>query len=141
MWNYIWPIAIVVLANTVYHLMAKSTPADVQPFAALTVTYLTSSAVSFVLFLVTSPQKNFLTAVHKTNWTSIAFGISLVALEFGYIYVYRSGWKVGIGSLVANLCLAAVLLLIGVLFYKEHLSARQLIGVVLCIAGIILVNK
>ena len=35
MWNYIWPVLLVVGANTFYHICSKSTPDNVQPFATL----------------------------------------------------------------------------------------------------------
>ena len=37
MWNMIWPLLVVVGANTVYNISAKSTPADVNSFASLAV--------------------------------------------------------------------------------------------------------
>ena len=46
MWNYIWPLLLVVGANTFYNICAKGTPDKVQPFAALTVTYLTAAVLS-----------------------------------------------------------------------------------------------
>ena len=39
MLSYIWPIALVVLANTFYQICAKATPEAMNPLASLTVTY------------------------------------------------------------------------------------------------------
>ena len=47
---YIWPIALVILSSIVYQICAKSVPQDVNPFAALTVTYLIGAAVSAALY-------------------------------------------------------------------------------------------
>lgn len=52
MLSYAWPIALVVLSNTVYQICAKSVPEKMNPFASLTVTYLTGAAVSLLLFLL-----------------------------------------------------------------------------------------
>lgn len=68
-------------------------------------------------------------------------GLSIVALELGYLFVYRAGWKVGMGSLVANVGLACVLLVIGFVFFKESFSARQLVGMGICVLGIFLITK
>ena len=62
-------------------------------------------------------------------------------LEVGWIYMYRVGWKVSVGSLAANIGLACTLLLIGVLFYKEALTLRQLAGILLCMASMFLLAK
>ncbi len=141
MLKYIWPIVIIVTANTVYHITSKSTPADVQPFASLTITYTVAAALSLLMFYITGSGKGFMWEMQKINWTSIVFGFAVVALEFGSISLYRAGWKISLGSLVANICLACVLVIVGVLLFKEHISARQLIGIGLCIAGIILISN
>lgn len=141
MWNYIWPLLLVVGANTCYHICSKSTPDNVQPFAALTVTYLTATVLCLILFFVTSETKQLLPELQKINWTTFAFGASLIGLEFGYIQFYRAGWSVSVGPMVANTALACVLLVVGILLYKEVLHLNQIIGVLLCIAGLILINR
>ena len=137
----IWPVLIIILASTFYNICAKATPGGVQPFASLTVTYLVAAAASVVLFFVTNKNKNLFAAVAQTNWTAVIFGFCIVALEFGYLYIYRVGWKISTGSLVANVALACVLLLIGSLLYKEAISIKQIFGFALCILGIILISK
>lgn len=141
MWNYIWPIVMVVTANTFYHICAKSTPGSVEPFAALTVTYLTATVLSAALFFATAEQKNLFAAVGKTNWTSLAFGAAVIGLEFGNLSMYRAGWKVSVGPLVANVALACTLLVVGGALFKEAISLRQLAGAALCIGGILLIGK
>lgn len=141
MWNYIWPIFMVIGANALYHVCAKSTPLTVEPLASLTVTYLTAAAGSLILFFLLGENKNLLQEVHKVNWTSFALGLAIIALELGYLLVYRAGWKVGMGSLVANAGLACVLLVVGLAFFKESFSARQLVGMGVCVLGIFLIAK
>ena len=139
--NLFWPILIVVAANTLYNISTKLTPSKVHPFASLFITYFTAALLSILLFFVTSENKNIITEVQKTNWTAVALGFSVVALEFGYIYIYRVGWNVSTGSLVANITLACVLLIIGVFIYKENISVHQILGMVLCAIGLLLVTK
>ena len=141
MWNYLWPILIVVGANTFYNINTKSTPQGIDPFASLTITYLVAAALSLLMFFVTGEQKNLLTEFSKANWTSFLLGISVVALEFGYISIYRAGWKVSTASLVANISLACVLLFVGILLYKEALSFKQLAGMAICVFGLILMSR
>lgn len=140
MWNYIWPIGLVVLANIFYNITTKSTPPDVNAFLSLTVTYLVAAVCSFVLYLCQSGQK-ISVAFEKLNWTSYALGIVIIGVEVGYIYAYRAGWKVNTGSLVANITLACVLLVIGFLLYKETITLRQIIGIFVCIGGLLLITK
>jgi hypothetical protein len=112
--NLFWPIIIVVAANTLYNICTKLTPSEVQPLASLSITYLTATLLSVLLLFFTSENKDVITEIQKADWTAVALGFSVVALEFGYIYIYRVGWNVSTGSLVANISLACVLLTIGV---------------------------
>lgn len=140
MFNLFWPIIVVVAANTLYNISAKFTPSKIDPFASLTITYLTAALLSILLFFLSSEHKNFMIEAQKINWTAVALGISVVALEFGYIYIYRVGWNVSTGSLVANISLACVLLFIGVFIYKEIIVFRQILGIVFCIIGLVLIT-
>ena len=141
MWNLLWPMLIVVCANTVYNISTKSTPADINSFASLTVTYTIAALSSLILFFITAENRDLASELTKINWTAFILGIAIVALEFGFICIYRAGWKLSIASLVANISLACILLLIGVLIYRETISAKQVIGMVLSAAGLILIAK
>lgn len=139
--NLFWPIIIVVAANTLYNISTKLTPSEVHPFASLSITYFIAALLSILLFFITSENNNIITEIQKTNWTAVALGFSVVALEFGYIYIYRVGWNVSTGSLVANISLACVLLIVGVFIYKENISFHQILGMAFCTIGLFLVTK
>lgn len=141
MWNMIWPLLIVVGANTVYNISAKSTPENVNSFASLALSYAAGMALSVVMFFITSDNKNLIAELTKTNWTALALGVAIVALEFGYVCLYRSGWKISVGTLVANISLACVLLVVGILLYKESVSPRQIIGILFSGVGLVLIAK
>ena len=141
MWNLLWPMLIVICANTIYNITTKSTPADISPFASLTVTYTVAAVSSLLLFFITAENRDLAAELTKTNWTAFALGIAIVALEFGFICIYRAGWKISIASLVANISLACILLLIGILIYRETISVRQIIGMFLSAVGLILIAK
>ncbi len=141
MWNMLWPIIVTVSANTLYNICAKSTPAEVNAFASLSVTYLIAAACSLMLFFVTGEHKNLLIELAKTNWSTYALGLSIVGLEFGYICIYRAGWRVSVGNLVASITLACVLVFVGALLYREVITPRQIAGVLVCMGGLALLVK
>ena len=139
---YVLPIVLIVTSNVFYNISAKSTPSNVNSFASLTITYLVAAAVSaFLLVCTTVGKDGVLVQFKNINWTSYVLGLSLVGLEFGYLQAYRAGWNISEGSLVANICLAAVLVVVGVLLYKEKLTFYQLMGMVLCVVGLLFINK
>ena len=130
-----WPLILVVLANTFYNIAAKSVPGGASPWAVLASAYLVSSFLSFLAFLVFDENKNFIQSVRKLDWTVFALAASMVGLEAGYIFIYRYGWKISVASLLSNILLAIILLLIGLVAYKERLSVTQFLGVALCVSG------
>jgi len=141
MWNMLWPVLVVVGANTIYNISTKSTPANVNAFASLAITYLIAAVSSVGLFFLTSDSKNILAELTKINWSTFALGVAIIGLEFGYICIYRVGWKIGVASLVANISLACVLLVVGYFFYKEVITLKQLLGMGVCAIGLMLIVK
>ena len=109
MWNLLWPMLMVVGANTVYNICAKSVPDKLNSFAALTINYLVAAGLSMALFYLTSGGgKSLVQEMVKTNWAPVVMGLTVVGLELGYIFIYRAGWKVSVASLVANIALACL---------------------------------
>ena len=100
MLTYYGPIALIVLSNIVYHVCSKSTPENINPLAALIVTYLVSATASLLLYFGLNRGGDLLHEYHALNWTSLALGVSLVGLEAGTIYMYKVGWNVSSGELV-----------------------------------------
>ncbi|HXK78005.1 MAG TPA: hypothetical protein PKY19_05955 [Oscillospiraceae bacterium] len=140
MWNYLWPALLIVGGNVCYHLLAKITPTGVNPFVTLSVTYLVSAATCLVLSLAAVGTQGFAAAVRQVNWTGWLLGVVIVGLEFGSISLYRVGWDISIGSLVTNIALAVCLLAIGLLFFHETISLKQMLGALLCVGGLVLLN-
>ena len=138
--NYL-PLLIIVGSNVVYHICAKGMPSQVNPLAVLVVTYLVGALFSLVLFHFTEPGMSFLGQAKQINWAPLVMGLAIVGLEFGTILMYRVGWNISLGALVSSCALAIVLIVVGLLFYKEHLGLQQLAGIALCLVGLILINK
>lgn len=135
------PILMVVCANTMYNVCTKSTPAEVNPFITLFFTYLVAAGITVILFFIFGNSSNIIAEISNVNWTSIVLGISVVGLETGYILIYRAGWKISNASVVANILLAISLILVGYVIYKENINLKQILGIVVCMVGLILITK
>ena len=140
MLSYIWPIALVVVSNVVYNICAKSVPEGVSPFASLAVTYLVGAAASVILFFVLDPKHDLAANLSKTNWSSYVLGLVIVGLEVGYIYAYKAGWPVSAASIVQSSFLAIALILVGALLFHESLTWNKLVGIGICMVGLIFIN-
>ena len=133
------PIITVVCSSVIYHVCAKSP--KINAFASLAVTYLIGAVVSAALYYLTSPTKRLAEELSRVNWATLVLGLAIVGLEAGNIFMYKVGWDISLGPLVTSSTLAVTLLAVGVLFYREELSLTKVVGIVLCVAGLILVNK
>ena len=141
MFNYIWPIGMIVVANIIYNITTKETPQGANAFLSLSVTYGVAMVATFLIFFFTRKGESVGVAFGKLNWTSYVLGVVVIGLELGYIFAFRNGWQVNMTSIVANIILAISLVVVGFLLYHEKLSITQVIGVVLCLGGLVLVCK
>ncbi|WP_428052640.1 hypothetical protein [Candidatus Avelusimicrobium stercoris] len=114
-----FPLILVVIGNITYHLSSKNLPKSASPLVGLTVTYLTALLLCLIgLFCTqTNSIKNELTKLNFSSWLS---GLAVLGVEGGYLLLYRSGWNISKGSLIANIITASALLLIGFYIYKEN---------------------
>ena len=139
--SYIWPIALVVLSNTVYQICTKSVPADVSPFAALMITYLVGAGFSAVLFFVTGSEQGLVKELGKMNWAPFVLGLVIVGLEVGFIYAYKAGWPISTASVVQSVFLAIALIVVGAMLYNETITWSKAIGICFCMLGLFFINR
>ncbi|NLT98411.1 MAG: EamA family transporter [Christensenellaceae bacterium] len=140
MFYYIWPIALVVLSNVAYQICAKSVPNNMNPLASLTITYSVGAVISLILFFVLNRGEHLFREFGKVNWATFVFGVVLVGLEVGWIYAYRAGWQVSTAQIVQSAFLAVALIIVGTLLYKETLSWNKIVGVIICLIGLVFIN-
>ncbi len=137
---YVWPMVLVVFSNILYQICTKSVPEKMNPFASLTVTYLVSAAVCLVLYYVLGSGGNILKEYGKLNWAPFVLGIVIIGLEAGWIYAYKAGWQVSTGFIVQSAFLSTALLIVGFFLYHESLTWNKLLGVAVCLIGLIIIN-
>jgi len=140
MFNYIWPIALVLLSNTAYQICAKEIPGDASPFAALTITYIIGAVFAAAMHFLTHPTVNILKSFTRMNWAPYALGVVIVGLEVGWIYAYKAGWQVSTGSIVQSAFLAVILIFVGLILYSEAITWNKLLGIVICLIGLVFIN-
>ena len=140
MFAYIWPLALVILSNVFYQICTKSVPQDMNPFASVTVTYIVGAVVSLILFFALGDDKNLVKEMTKINWAPFVLGLVIVGLEAGWIYAYKAGWQVSVGFIVQSSVLAVILLAVGYFAYHEALTWNKIVGVVVCLIGLVFLN-
>jgi drug/metabolite transporter (DMT)-like permease len=135
------PILLMILGTTTYHIAQKSVPTQVNPLFSLAMNYLTALAGTLLLIPLHPSRTAGPWSVKGINWPSAAVGLSIVGVELAVLLAYRTGWRIGILSTIGNTASALLLVGIGLVFFHEHLSPRNLAGVVLCLVGLALVTQ
>jgi drug/metabolite transporter (DMT)-like permease len=133
------PLILIIGGGVLYHVAQKATPATVDPFLALCISFGLASLTCLALYVA---RTGFSAAqFHRVNWTSIALGVSVVMIESGYLIGYRAGLKLNVTSFICNNVIALVLLVVGTILYRESFTLRTGSGMVLCVAGLLLLLR
>lgn len=133
-------IILTVVSNVLYHIFLKILPSGIHPVVSLVIAYGSALAGCLVYLLFFPPADGLLASLHKISWANVGVGLAIVGLELGYILAYRAGWNISLAGIVSASAVAIILLPIGLLAFKEKISPLNLLGVALCIGGLLLVN-
>jgi len=137
---FFW-LSLAILCTVGYHLVLKVTPAGVSPLLSLMLTYALVTLVLGVILLLAPGAFDWRQELRQLNWTALALAVVIVGLDLGFLYLYRGGFEVSLGALVTQSAAAMLLLIVGVAVFREKLSAANVAGLVLCLAGLWLVTR
>ena len=130
-----WPVFLVVGADVIYQVCAKTLSSGKSPLAALGTTYLVSAFICGGLFALLVPDGHILSELLSPPSAALFVGASITGLEVGTIYMYRVGWAMNVGFIVYTALTVVALLFVGSFVYGEALGAVRLIGILLASVG------
>jgi drug/metabolite transporter (DMT)-like permease len=137
----LFPILLAIGGGVLYHVAQKTVPRQVNPFAAIIVAYVIGIVCCLVALLVIPAERSLVDSWRVANWAVYLLGIGAVIIEVGFLLAYRAGWNISRTSVVANTSVALVLLPIGLLIFREHLSWRNAAGIGCCLLGLYLLSQ
>ena len=135
------PIALVVAGNIAYHVGLKGMPSGIHPLSPLVMLFTTAAAATLVLRLFTDRGAGLRDEIALAGWRPFAVGVSIVAIELGFLLAYRAGWKISTAVVTANILVAIALLAVGALAFREPVTPVRLAGIVTCLTGLWLVAR
>lgn len=139
MFLFYFSISLAIASSAFYHFVAKSTPSNVNFTVSLLVTY----AVAFIVTLFGFffyPTTDIIVDLKQLNWASIGLAIAIVGIEFGFLLVYRSGWTLGIAAVLVNVVASLILVPVAIFIFKDRLNWVNIIGILVCLVGLIMLN-
>lgn len=140
MFLFYFSISLAIASSALYHFSQKQIPAGVNPVISVIVTYLASLALCLILLILLPPENGVLAALKQLNWASYLLALSLVGLEVGFLLVYRAGWNIGLAAVMVNVVASLILVPVAILVFKDKLSPVNLIGILVCLAGLVMLN-
>jgi uncharacterized membrane protein len=135
------PLILMIVGTTAYHVAQKSVPGSVNPVFSLVINYLTALVGTLVLIPLYPERSAGHWDLKAINWASVAVGVSIVGVELAVLLAYRSGWRVSLLSVIGNTASALLLVMVGLIFFHEQLSFRNVTGVVLCLIGLTMITQ
>ena len=137
--SFYFPFVLTVGGMLFYHLSQKSIPKEINPFFATIFAYLVGIVVCAIFAFTYPGNKSFTGSLKQSNWAVFVVGAAAACVEVGFMLAYRSGWRISTAAIATNVAVAAMLIPIGILIFKEQLSLRNLLGLIFCILGLVLV--
>ena len=137
---YVGSIGLTIAGNIAYHLLNKSVAPNAHPFASLVATYGVGLAVSLAVLTI-EVKGGVVEGLRHLNWASYALGVVVVLLELGFLLAYRAGWNISAAALYSNVAVGLLLLPIGLLAFRESLTAANAAGIVLAVVSLVLMTR
>jgi len=134
-------LPLVVISVLLYHVTQKNIPQDTNPLIVVAAAYFFAICVCLAGFFITSDSKKLTEIFRAQNLLFVALlGIAAIGIELGFLYAYRTGWKVSTTATTTGTFITIALAFVGVFWFKETLTVVNIIGIVLCIVGVIFIN-
>jgi multidrug transporter EmrE-like cation transporter len=140
MFLFYFSITLAILSTALYHFSAKSTPSNVNFTVSLMVTYAVAFGVVLLTLFVSPVPNGIVFELNKLNWASIVLAIAIVGIEFGFLLTYRAGWNIGIAAVLVNISASLLLVPVAIFYFKENLNWVNVVGILVCLAGLVMLN-
>ena|ERR1700693_5852708 len=141
MTSFYFPVALAVGGMLFYHLAQKSIPKEINPLYATIIAYAVGIVLCAIVALAYPSKKSFVDSVRESNWAVFVLGAAAACIEIGFLLAYRAGWKISLAAVATNVAVTAMLIPIGIFIYKDSLSLRNILGLIFCVLGLVLVVR
>ena len=139
--GFYFAFALTVFGMLLYHLSQKSVPADTNPFFVIVIACVVGIALCLGFALFSPGKKGLIETFRGSNWAVFTLGAAAALIELGFLLAYRTGWRISIAAVATNAAAAVVLIPVGLIFFKDQISLRNVIGLIFCIVGLALVMR
>src|SRR2546423_2509052 len=140
--GFYFAFGLTVIGMVLYHLSQKAVPKETNPFFVIAIAYIVGVALCLIFALdIPAGKKSFVETFKASNWAVFTLGAAAALIEMGFLLAYRTGWRISIAAVATNAAAALVLIPIGLLVFKDHLSIKNVVGLIFCLVGLALLMR
>jgi multidrug transporter EmrE-like cation transporter len=131
----------VVITSVTYQTSMKIFSGRVPLFLYTAIVGVTMLLISAIGLSLTYKSIDFSVIDQRKIYFSFWLGIATFMIELSYFYLYKNNAPVSLSRMFILAGSTVVLLLVGVLFFKERINLNQMIGFILSLAGMLFIIK
>jgi uncharacterized membrane protein len=139
--GFYFAFGLTVIGMVLYHLSQKAVPKETNPFFVIAIAYVVGVALCLVFALIIPGKRSFGETFKASNWAVFTLGAAAALIEMGFLLAYRTGWRISIAAVATNAAAAVVLIPLGLLVFKDHLSLKNVVGLIFCLVGLALLMR
>lgn len=135
-------LLVVIASLTLYHVAQRSLPEGLRPAPVFTLVY----GVAALAMLGVTALGGLDTGLAEVRisagaWPTWLLAAAVLGIELGVFAMYRSGWTISTSNTMYNAIVAALLVVIGLVRFGEHLTPGKIVGLALCLSGAALLAR
>ncbi|WP_027185996.1 hypothetical protein [Desulfovibrio inopinatus] len=134
-------ILLVIASSSCYHLTQKTLSSTASPFNLLAITYGLAVVICLTAARILPSETGLIETVRTHGIAITLLSLAVVGIETGFLMTYRTGWSVGVLPIFINAGVTLALIPVGFIFYREHLGAANIFGIILIVAGLFLLGR
>lgn len=127
----LFPFAVVVCGQVLYHVLVRYVPRDVSPLLLYSITYGMAAIVMLLSWVLLPVGSREARGVAGTAVWGLGIGVAVLLVELGYIYAYRGGLSLAFGPLAVFAVTTAALVPLSAWVFGEDIRPASIAGVIL----------
>jgi len=140
MFLFYFSITLAICSSALYHFSAKSVPSNINFAISLVVTYAVALGITLIVAFLFPAENGLAFELKQLNWASFLLALAIVGIEFGFLLSYHAGWNLGIAAVLTNVVASLILVPVAIFVFKDKISWVNIVGILVCLAGLVLLN-
>ncbi|HEY1096641.1 MAG TPA: EamA family transporter [Alphaproteobacteria bacterium] len=132
---------VVIVSSVNYQTSMKIFSGRLPIFVYTTIASVSMLVISLIALAMTYKPDDLAALNQKNVLLALWLGIACFMIEFGFYFLYKNNAPISLARMITLAGSAIILLLIGILFFKERLTLNQIIGMLFSMLGLIMIIR